>query len=104
MTFSNELMTALIIGAFIGVVILARLIAKQIERVSSKRISGFAYLVIGALAAYYLIDLLFTSESALTSSFFYFWLLLVVYGVYMFWRCWERVSKNTHEAENVQRM
>ena len=104
MSFSNELMAALLIGAFIGVVILARLIAKQIEKVSSKRIGGFTYLVIGALAAYYLLDLLFTAESILTSSFFYFWLMLVVFGLYMFWRCWRRVSKHTHKAENAPRM
>ena len=102
MPFSLELMFALLIGAFIGIFVLSKLIAKQIEKISSKRIAGFTYIVIAVLAAYYLIELLFTKDSVLTSSFFYFWLLLVVFGVYMFWRSWCGHSKHTQEDETEQ--
>ena len=103
MPFSNNIMAAMLIVAFIGIVILARLIARQIEKISSKRIGGITYLVVAALAVYYLIDVLLSSDSILSNTFFYFWLLLVIVAVVMFWRNWIRHGKIT-QMENEDRM
>jgi len=93
MPISDKFMIALLVGAFVGIGILARLIARQIEKASSKRIAGFTYLLVSMLAFYYLIDLLRSGVALFTDMFFYFWFLLGIVSLFMFWSSWEGAKR-----------
>lgn len=90
MAFSNNFIAALLIGAFVGIGILARLIARQIEKAFSKKIASFTYLIVSVLAFYYLIDLLRSGVAIFADMFFYFWFMLMTVALFMFWRSWSR--------------